>query len=76
MNNARRKKLNTILEQIVEIHNALEEIKDEEQEYFENIPENLQSSERYEKAENAVAALEDALAMFDDIADNIDTALE
>lgn len=76
MNNARRKKLNTILEKIVEIHNALEEIKDEEQEYFENIPENLQSSERYEKAENAVAALEDALAMFDDIADNIDTALE
>lgn len=76
MNNARRKKLNTILEKIVEIHTALEEVKDEEQEYFENIPENFQSSERYEKAENAVAALEDALSMFDDIADNIDTALE
>lgn len=76
MNNARRKKLNTILEKIVEIHTALEEVKDEEQEYFENIPENFQSSERYEKAETAVAALEDALSMFDDIADNIDTALE
>ena len=76
MNNARRKKLNTILEQIVEIHTALEEVKDEEQEYFDNIPENFQSSERYEKAENAVAALDDALSMFDDIADNIETALE
>ena len=51
-------------------------MKDEEQEYFDNIPENFQSSERYEKAENAVAALEDALSMFDDIADNIETALE
>ena len=76
MNNVRRKKLNTILEQLVEIHAALEEVKDEEQEYFDNIPENFQSSERYEKAENAVAALEDALSMFDDIADNIETALE
>ena len=76
MNNARRKKLNTILEQLVEIHTALEEVKDEEQEYFDNIPENFQSSERYEKAENAVAALDDALSMFDDIADNIETALE
>ena len=76
MNNPRRKKLNTILEQLVEIHTALEEVKDEEQEYFDNIPENFQSSERYEKAENAVAALEDALSMFDDIADNIETALE
>lgn len=76
MNNVRRKKLNTILEQLVEIHAALEEVKDEEQEYFENIPENFQSSERYEKAENAVAALDDALSMFDDIADNIEIALE
>lgn len=76
MNNARRKKLNTVLEQLVEIHTALEEVKDEEQEYFDNIPENFQSSERYEKAENAVAALEDALSMFDDIADNIENALE
>lgn len=76
MNNVRRKKLNTILEQLVEIHAALEKVKDEEQEYFDNIPENFQSSERYEKAENAVAALDDALSMFDEIADNIETALE
>lgn len=76
MNNPRRKKLNTILEQLVEIHAALEEVRDEEQEYFDNIPENFQSSERYDKAENAVAALDDALSMFDDIADNIETALE
>ena len=76
MNNPRRKKLNTILEQLIEIHAVLEEVKDEEQDYFDNIPENLRNSERYDKAENTVAALEDALSMFDDIADNIETALE
>jgi hypothetical protein len=76
MNNPRRKKLNTILEQLIKIHAALEEVKDEEQDYFDNIPENLRNSERYDKAENAVAALEDALSMFDEIADNIEVALE
>ena len=76
MNNLRRKKLNTILEQLIKIHAALEEVKDEEQDYFDNIPENLRNSERYDKAENAVAALEDALSMFDEIADNIEVALE
>lgn len=76
MNNPRRKKLNTILEQLIKIHATLEEVKDEEQDYFDNIPENLRNSERYDKAENAVAALEDALSMFDEIADNIEVALE
>lgn len=76
MNNPRRKKLNTILEQLIKIHAALEEVKDEEQDYFDNIPENLRNSERYDKAENAVAALEDALSMFDEIADKIEVALE
>lgn len=76
MNNPRRKKLNTILEQLIKIHAALEEVKDEEQDYFDNIPENLRNSERYDKAENAVAAFEDALSMFDEIADNIEVALE
>ena len=76
MNNPRRKKLNTILEQLIKIHAALEEVKDEEQDYFDNIPENLRNSEHYDKAKNAVAALEDALSMFDEIADNIEVALE
>ena len=76
MNNPRRKKLNTILEQLIKIHAALEEVKDEEQDYFDNIPENLRNSERYDKAGNAVAVLEDALSMFDEIADNIEVALE
>ena len=50
----RRKLLGTLMEQ-------LERIKDAEEEYKENIPENLQGSVRYENAEQAIEALEEAL---------------
>jgi len=39
----------------------LERIKDAEETYKENIPENLQGSVRYENAEQAIEALEEAL---------------
>ena len=39
----------------------LERVKDAEEEYKENIPENLQGSVRYENAEQAIEALEEAL---------------
>lgn len=59
MNNPRRKKLNKLMEQIEDLKMALEEILEEEQEAFDNIPENLEGTERYEKAEEAVYALEE-----------------
>lgn len=67
MNKARRKSLASIIgrleelkEELESITADLEEIKDEEAEYFDNIPENLQNSERYERAETALDALESA----------------
>ena len=44
-------------------------VKDEEEEYKDNMPENLQSSERYTRAEEIVDNLSEAL-------DNLDTVLE
>ena len=49
MNNTRRKKLSRLAEQIEEIKEALEVLKEEEESYQENMPENLQGSERYEQ---------------------------
>jgi len=46
MNKIRRKKLQQILDQIEEMHSLLEEILEEEEEALDNIPENLQGSER------------------------------
>lgn len=62
MNNTRRKALQKIYADIEEVKSDLENIYDEEQEAFENIPENLEGSERYEAAENAVDNLDNAFS--------------
>ena len=54
----RRKALCLIIEQLESIMNA-------EAAYLNNIPENLQGSETYESAENAVSVLEEALDILD-----------
>lgn len=60
MNNSRRKRISKIAD-------ALNELYEEEQEAFENIPESLQGTERYEVAENAVDMLESASSGLEDV---------
>lgn len=60
MNNARRKRICKIADALNELKSQIDELHDEEQEAFENIPESLQGTERYEIAENAVDMLESA----------------
>lgn len=74
MNNSRRKELDKLCEQIEDIKYKLDIIREDEQTYLDNIPENLQSSERYETAEEAVDALENAVDEFDEIIEYIETA--
>ena len=76
MNKARRKSLQEILDKMDELRSMLETLKDEEEEYRDNIPENLWGSERYEKADEAVDNLDSALDSFDEIADYIESAME
>ena len=52
----------------------IERLKDEEQEYLDNIPENMQSSDRYYAAEEAVSNLENAVDWFGEIDE--DTTVE
>lgn len=70
MNKQRRKRIEDVEKRIEvlrelmeEIYTAIEEIRDEEQEYLDNMPENLQSSDRYEAAESAVENLDEAYDM-------------
>ena len=56
---SRRKAIATIIRQLVEIRDA-------EAGYMENIPENLQNSSRYESAEHAVEALDEAISILED----------
>lgn len=67
MNAKRKAKLQVVAEFIAdELKAALEELRDEEQEYFDGIPDNLQSGERYERAESALDNLESAISSLEE----------
>ena len=53
MNNKRRKEIQIVIEKIETINNLVQDILDEEQDAFDNMPENLQASERGEVSEAA-----------------------
>lgn len=76
MNKQRRATLNQINDLIANVFEDLESCKDQEEEYRDNMPENLQGSERYEKAEDAVNMLEEALESLQQAMDNIQEVIE
>lgn len=76
MNNIRRKKLNKLNEQLSEMLIVLDELRTEEEEYLYNVPENLQYSERYEKAENAFDNLEEAYSNLEETINCIECSCE
>lgn len=76
MNNPRRKQLNNIVESLSELKEVLETLLSEEEEYRDNVPENLQGSERYEKADNACDSIQYAIDNIEDAVSNIEEATE
>ncbi len=76
MNNQRRKQIEAVLNKLADLRSRVEELQSEEQDYFDNMPENLQQSERGEKAEQAASRLEDTLAAFDEIEEALNEAAE
>lgn len=69
MNKARRKELSRAVELLGEAQSIIESCRDEEQEYMDNIPENLQESEKYYAAEEAVNNMGEAI-------DSVESAME
>ena len=67
MNQARRKKIQDVSDQLEELKSALEDVLQEEEEYRDNIPENLQGSARYEAADEACDTLSGAVDGLEDI---------
>jgi hypothetical protein len=57
MNDARRKTHKSILSTMFDNVAELESLRDEEQEYFDNMPEGIQNSEKGEKAQEVIDAL-------------------
>ena len=72
MNNIRRKRISNLIVRINMVKEELEDILNEEQDYYDNIPENLLGSERAELSEEAIGLLEEANESFDSIIDNLE----
>ena len=76
MNKARRKALDEVISKIEEAKELLENLQAEEEEYRDNMPENLQGSERYEAADAAVDNVSSAVDALDEAISSIESAQE
>jgi formiminotetrahydrofolate cyclodeaminase len=76
MNKARRKLLNSILEELDELEDQLQGIIDDEQAAYDNLPESIQNGERGQRSSEAIEALEGALDSLSDVRDGIESACE
>ena len=61
MNQKRRAKISDVISRLEELSDKVDMLRDEEQDYYDNIPENLQGSERADASESAIDALESAV---------------
>ena len=82
MNKDRRKMIAAASETIQKIVGMIEDAKseletarDEEQEYYDNMPESLQSGEKGQAAEAAIEQLETAISELEDAYASIDNAV-
>ena len=66
MNKARRQQLSKWLEDLEEIKGELETICSDEEDYFDNMPENLQGSQRGMDAEEAIDQMNEAVSSIED----------
>lgn len=71
MNKARRKEIAEIVDELAVLRQRIEQLQEEEQDAFDNLPEGIQGSERGETMEAAVTALGNAC----DELDNVTAAL-
>ena len=76
MNKARRKALDEVISKIEDAKELLENLQAEEEEYRDNMPENLQGSERYEAADAAVDNMSSAVDALDEAISSIESAQE
>ena len=75
MNKLRRANLEKVMKSIDDAMSELECLKGEEEEYRDNMPENLQGSERYERADEACDSLDSAYSSLEEAIEYIDEAI-
>ena len=76
MNAPRRKSIQEVIDQLEELKSTIETLMDEEQEAYENLPENLQGSERGEAMSEAADNLDSAYNSMDEVLEYLTAAIE
>lgn len=76
MNNARRKRIETIIGKLSELRAELDEIKDEEQGVLDNLPENMQSGDKASRYEEIIDGLETASSDLENIEDSLNETIQ
>lgn len=74
MNHERRKRLAEAAELLEQAKTIVEECATEENDYYDNMPESLQSGEKGDKAQEAASTLEEAASSIEDILSSIEEA--
>lgn len=74
MNKSRRSRIDTIIEQIDNLLSDLNEIRDEEESAYENLPESLQDTDRGQSMCDAIDSIEEALDCLEEASSVLDDA--
>ncbi len=74
MNDKRRKRLSEASSLLSRASDIISDVIDEEQDCLDNMPENLQYSDRYESMEAAIDRLNDALSELASVEDSLSEA--
>ncbi len=72
MNNTRRKAIEKIVSELQGLQAKLTDIAGEERDYYDNMPENMQGSEKGERAEEVANTLQEAADEIDNIIGNLE----
>lgn len=74
MNKDRRQQLRDVKDSLDEAISLLNDIKDEEQDAFDNLPENFQESKRATRMTEAIDAIDEAISSIEEAQNSIDEA--
>ncbi|MBS5642568.1 MAG: hypothetical protein KHW63_01435 [Alistipes sp.] len=76
MNNTRRKSLRELIEKTEGIKQEIEELRTEEEEYYNNMPEAFQDGEKGDRAQTVIEYLDEAMTAAGDVIENLTLAAE
>ena len=76
MNNTRRKSLRELIEKTEGIKQEIEEIKTDEEEYYNNMPSSVQDGEKGDRAQTVIEYLDEAMTAAGDVIENLTSAAE